>query len=144
MQKFPLKYEVKASATSGVSNPWQSSCNTLKPIDIAIPAEFEGPGKAYSPEDLFGLAVLNCMISVYKVLCEKNNITFKKMDGKVTVSMNKSPQNSDLTLNHVDIAINVFNASDNVKAHELLDQAIKHCPVANSIKSGKTCHFKVE
>lgn len=144
MTNFPLKFEVMADSKYGISEPWQCSANALQPITVSIPAEFNGPGKAYSPEDLYGLAVLNCLISVYKYLCETNKVVFEKIDGKLIVTMDKKQQNGQLILTHLDITFNVYGSQDKEKARELLERAIRECPVTNSIKSGKTCHINID
>ena len=144
MSKFPLTFEVIADATEGTTNPWKCSADALDPINMAIPVEVNGPGKAYSPEDLFGLAVLNCIIAVYKNICEKNSLNFKKIEGKLIVKMDKVEGNSQVLLTHLEITFNITGASDKEKARELLERAMKMCPVSNSIKSGKTCHITVE
>ncbi len=140
---FPLKFEVKAEAVPNISTPWTCSAKDFDPISIAIPPEFNGPGKAYSPEDLYGLAVLNCIIAVYKDICEKNNIQFKKISGSLIVCMDKSHSGNGLIMKNLEITLHVEEASDKEKAREFLEKALKICPVTNSIKSGKTCHINI-
>ncbi|MFA6118903.1 MAG: OsmC family protein [Parachlamydiales bacterium] len=143
MSKFPIKFEVSAIATPGVSLPWKSFTRDLPPIPVAIPPELNGPGKAYSPEDLYGLAVLNCLFAVYKYLCEKNNIQFEKVEGKIIVTMDRNTENEELIISHLDITINISKPSDGSKAKELLEKTLKVCPITNSIKTGKTCHINI-
>jgi uncharacterized OsmC-like protein len=141
---FPLHFFVEAEAESGVSDIWLSSAKDYPKIKIAIPCEFKGPGKAYSPEDLYALAVLNCLIAVYKDVCARNELKFDKIKGLIDLTMDKSPENSHIILSHLDITITVIGAADKKKARELFDTSVKTCPVTNSIKSGKTLHFNVE
>ena len=139
MIKFPMKFEVRANCNEGISAAWTSQAGSLPPIPSAIPAEFMGPGTGYSPEDLFALAVLNCLIATYKVYCEKSKIRFKSIAGKATLIVDR--QNGSFIMAQVDIELDVQGASDPVKAKTLLETAIRDCPIANSIKSGKT--FKI-
>ena len=143
MPNFPLKFEVSAEAKEGTSNSWKCQANALTPIEVAIPPEFNGPGKAYSPEDLYGLAVLNCLIAVYKDYCEKNAVKFEKIESKLVVTMDKSTEGNGPILTHLDISFNVIGASDKDKARSLLEKTLQTCPVTNSIKSGKTCHIEI-
>ncbi|MBN2479460.1 MAG: OsmC family protein [Parachlamydiales bacterium] len=143
MSMFPLKYEVIANASEGISNKWESSVKGLPKIEVAVPPEFNGPGKAYSPEDLYGLAVLNCLIAVYKDICEKNQIKFKEINGKIIVTLDKSHEGNGLVITHLDITFDISGASDKDKARIFLEKALKTCPVTNSIKSGKTCHITI-
>jgi uncharacterized OsmC-like protein len=141
---FPLHFFVEAEAKSGISDLWSSSAKDYPKIKMAVPCEFKGPGKAYSPEDLYALAVLNCLIAGYKCICERNEIKFDKIKGLIDLTMDKSPENSHTILSHLDITITVIGASNKEKARELFDKSVKTCPVSNSIKSGKTIHFNVE
>jgi organic hydroperoxide reductase OsmC/OhrA len=141
--KFPMRFEVKASATSGMSSQWKGQAEGLSPIPCAIPPEFCGPGGGYSPEDLFALSLLNCLIATYKVYCEKTKIYFDTVDGKISLTVDKPAGNSGLAMTQADIYISVQGASDIEKARKLLDDAIRDCAVSNSIKSGKTFHITV-
>ncbi|NGX34886.1 MAG: hypothetical protein K1060chlam1_01246 [Candidatus Anoxychlamydiales bacterium] len=143
MIDFPLKFEVKADATPGVSTTWQCSANNLDPIKMSLPLEFHGPGKAYTPEDLYGLAVLNCIFAVYKAISEKNNVVFEKIEGSVQVFLDKKHENGNLVITKLDIKFLVTGAKDKEKARTFLEKAIKDCPVSNSIKAGKTYHIDI-
>lgn len=143
MATFPIKFEVSAEATSGISNPWKTSAKDLEQIKVAIPPQFQGPGKAYSPEQLFGIAILNCLISVFKHLCENNNIEFKKIDGSLTITVNKKAESDELIISHVDYIFNVIGPSDKEKARHFLEKSFNICPISNSIKVGKTYHINI-
>ncbi|MBM3184162.1 MAG: OsmC family protein [Chlamydiae bacterium] len=139
MLKFPLKFEVTSVSPAGISSVWKSQAGGLPPIPSAIPPEFMGPGKGYSPEDLFAISVMNCIIATYKVYCEKSKISFQEILGKATLTVDM--QDGSLKMTHLDIAFDVKGATDIEKARKVLDNAIRDCAVSNSIKSGKT--FKI-
>jgi len=144
MSKFPLKFKILAEATPGISNSWTSYAKHLKPIDVAISPEFNGPGKAYSAVDFYGLAIINCLIAVYKDACEKNNITFEKIEGNVTLTIDKTHEGDELVLSHVDITFDLTNPSNKEKARTFLEKTFKTCFITNSIKSGKICHINIK
>ena len=144
MSEFPLKFEVYAKSKEGITCKWQSGSENYHPIEMSIPCAFNGPGKAYSPEDLFGLAMLNCIIAVYKDICEKNKIKFETIDGKASIFMDRSQEGNGLIISTIDITIKVTGASDREKARIFLEKTLKICPIANSIKSGKSFHITVE
>ncbi len=97
-----------------------------------------GPGTGYSPEDLFGIAVLNCLIATFKVYCEKSKVTFSEIKGKALVKVAKEPSLATLHISHLEIFLDVTGSSDPKKARELLDGAVKDCAISNSIKSSKS------
>jgi len=139
MPKFPMKFDVRASASDGMGANWTAKAGHLSPIACAIPPEFAGPGGAYSPEDLLALAVLNCIIATYKVYCEKAKVRFDQIDGQAALIVDL--QEGRLTMIQLDIALDVRGASDPEKARKTLDHAIRDCAASNAIKSGKT--FKI-
>lgn len=143
MMQFPMKFEVRASASGGIKTPWTAQTDLLPPIPSAIPPEFSGPGGGYSPEDLFALSVLNCLIATYKVYCEKSQVLIGDIQGKATLTVDKLPGQTGFIFTQVDLTLDVRGAHDPEKARKLLDAAIKDCAATNSIKSGKTFHVNV-
>lgn len=143
MSRFPMRFPVRAEATGGIQTSWIAQAGNLPPIPAAIPPEFMGPGTGYSPEDLFGLAVINCLIAIYKVYCEKAGIEFENISVEAFVVADIKPGSTSFVLPQIDLKIQVKGASDSEKAKQLLEKAIRDCPVANSIKSEKTVQFSV-
>ena len=143
MHKFPIQFEVSAQASSGISNKWESSAKNMNCITVAIPAELHGPGKAYSPEDLFGLGILNCVIAVFKNLCQNNNIDFKKIDSKLNIKLDRKTGNDELVITNLEFFINVYGSSDAEKARLFLEQSFRISPIANAVNTGKTYHTTI-
>lgn len=143
MVKFPMKFEVETIASSGIGSPWTAQVDQLPPIPSAVPTEFMGPGGGYSPEDLFALSVLNCIIATYKVYAEKNKVAFREIHGKALLTVDKLVDQPGFGMTHIDITLDVDGASDPEQARHTLEHAIKDCAVSNSIKTGKTFHVNV-
>lgn len=142
MIKFPMQFEVQATASGGMNSPWTAQTDLLPPILSAVPAQFMGPGGGYSPEDLFAIAVLNCLIATYKVYCEKSKISFQEIRAKANLTVDKIATGG-FAMTQIDIFLDVSGTSDPEKARTILDTAIKDCAVGNSIKSGKTFHVSI-
>jgi organic hydroperoxide reductase OsmC/OhrA len=143
MIKFPMKFEVHAAATPGISTQWTAQNDHLPPIPSAIPPEFMGPGEGYSPEDLFSISLLNCLIATFKVYCEKSKVTFHEIKGRVSLTVDKLPGQTGFAMTQADIFFDITGASDPERVRKLLDGAIKDCAVSNSIKTGKTFHINI-
>jgi uncharacterized OsmC-like protein len=141
MIKFPMKFEVHATAAPGSASQWTSQAEHLPPIPSAIPPEFMGPGGGYSPEDLFALSLLNCLIATFKVYCEKSKIHFQEIKGKVSLTVDRLTGGTGFMMTQADVFFDIVGASDQDRARKLLDAAIKDCAVSNSIKTGKTFHI---
>lgn len=142
MIKFPMKFEVMAAASAGIQANWTGQSDQLPPIPSAIPPEFMGPGGGYSPEDLFALALLNCLIATFKVYAEKSKAEFREIRGKVVLTVDKVlPQGFAMT--HADIFFDITGSTDSEKLRKVLDSAIKDCAVSNSMKTGKSFHINI-
>ncbi len=143
MVKFPMEFEVEAKALSGIQSPWTSQADSLPPIPCAIPPEFMGPGGGYSPEDLFALSVVNCMIATFKVYAEKSKVSFQAVRAKAELTVDKFATEAGFGMTHIEITFQIDGAQDKEKAKKTMETAIKDCAVGNSIKSGKTFHILV-
>lgn len=141
MVKFPIRFEARAASPAGAGTTWKAESGSLSPIVSAIPPEFNGPGGGYSPEDLFALALLNCLIATFKVYAEKSNVTFREIQAKADLTVDKVPGQSGFMMTQADVFLDVAGASDPELGKKLLNAAIKDCAISNSIKTGKTFHI---
>lgn len=141
MIKFPMKFEMSASSGPGAGTEWKGQAGNHPPICCSIPPEFMGPGNGYSPEDLFGLALLNCLIATFKVYTEKGGASFREIRGKVILTIDRIPGESGFAMTQADVSFDISGASDPEKIKKFLDAAIRDCAVSNSIKTGKTFHI---
>ncbi len=143
MIKFPMKFQVQAQAGAGSHTKWDAQTEHLAPISCAIPPEFMGPGGGYSPEDLFAISLLNCLIATFKVYAEKGKVSFQGICGKVGLTVDRIPGETGFAMTQAEVTFDITGASDVEKAKKLMDAAIKDYAVSNSIKTGKTFHINV-
>ena len=143
MDSSPVRFEVFAETSEGINTCWKSKEDDLEPIKTAISPSFYGPGGGYSPEGLFGLSVLNCIIGHCKIECEHENQHFKKLEGKISLLVDKDSATSHLFITSLDIQITIEGCSDKEAVENILNHVIKKSPITNSIKSAKTFHFDI-
>jgi len=81
MIQYPLSFFASASSASGIQTLWdiESGGHALR---CSIPPEFEGPGGAMSPEDLFAQALTNCFLATFKVYVEKSKLGFSEINAQ--------------------------------------------------------------
>ena len=106
----------------------------------AIPPEFTGPGGAYSPEELLGIAAVSCLIATFKVFAEKTSLSFGEISGNAKVIVDRPP-GKPVGITNMEITLKVTGASDREKALKLLEEAKKNCLVTNSLNLEKTYSF---
>jgi organic hydroperoxide reductase OsmC/OhrA len=143
MVSFPLKFEVNATAKPGIRDKWHAKTGDLPPIECAIPLEFMGPGGGYSPEDLFAISLVNCLVATFKFYCEKAKLSFEEIAARAVLSVDRMAGEPGFTMTQADIFFDIKGASDVERVRKQLDAAIRDCAVSNSIKTGKTFHINI-
>jgi organic hydroperoxide reductase OsmC/OhrA len=140
MIKYPLQFPADAKAKSGIQTPWEAKSSSFPAIPCAIPHEFYGPGGAYSPEELFGLAAINCLIATFKVFAEKSSLSFEEISGNAVVIVDR-PQGKSVGITQLQITLKVTGSSNREKALQLLEEAKKNCLVTSAMNVEKTYSF---
>ena len=140
--QFPMQFEVQGESDSGIQTLWPVKVDHLPQITCAIPQEFRGPGGGYSPEDLFGLAALSCLMATFKVFAEMSSLNFDKISGMVNVIVDR-PKGKPAGITQLQITLKVSNASNKDKALQLLEESKKSCLVTNALTVEKIYHFDV-
>lgn len=142
MIKFPLAFEVNVEASEGVSTPWNSQSNAHTPITCSIPVEFYGPGGGYTPEDLFTLAILNCIIAEFKVSCYRKKVSFLAIKGKGRLTLDLV--NQKLVFSNIEITFEVEGTVHPDEVKKTLEESIANCAVCKCLKIPKTLHINVK
>jgi len=140
MIKYPLFFEVSANSISGVSTLFEGNALNFPTIHCAIPTEFNGPGGGYSPEELFSLAVLSCVIATFKVFAERSKLHFETIKATAKLTIDRNPQGIP-ELKKLDMKFTLSGVQDQAKAKVLLAESEKYCLVSNAVKSEKTYEY---
>src|SRR5690606_21420737 len=90
MKQYPLVFEVSAESNSGIQSLWESTAPGNKSITMSIPPEFDGPGGGFSPEDLYAMALQNCFLATFKVIAEKSNLLFQRIQIQTSLSVDRN------------------------------------------------------
>jgi len=136
---YPMTFEARSKGSSGIQSHWKSSVNAGE-ISAAVPAEFSGPGGAYSPEDLYAMAALNCFVGTFKVVAQNSKLSFESITGKATVTLDKNEKNLP-AIKSIDFHIELTQASDVEKALRLLKKVSETAIVINSLAVEKKFSF---
>ena len=138
MIKYPLYFKAAASSSPGIGVTWNSGAGELSPIDCAIPAEFNGPGSGYSPEDLMVMAVINCFIATFNVFAERSGFAFSSIEAEGVLEIGRDPH-AKVGVTGVKVLIEVKKPSSSEKALALLNETKTNCLMANALKA--PCEF---
>ena len=141
MIKYPISFTASAESTQGIQSLWNiQSQNILS--RCAIPAEFEGPGGALSPEDLFAQALTNCFIATFKVYAEKSKIGFSRLNVEAEliadVGESKKPIMSKCLLH---VSISGCESPERVKT--IAEKAFSSGFIINSVKTEMSMNLNI-
>ena len=143
MIQYPLQFHFHSQATSGMTQPWTADSDFNRGTVCAIPPEFEGPGKGFSPEDFFGLAVLNCFVATFKVIAEKSKVEFSALDAKGTLTVDRDEKGAPwMKAMAIEVTLKAAPEQQD-RARRLLEKTSQSCIVARSVKTDVSFTFNV-
>src|SRR5215469_11812703 len=76
----PLPHRYDARLTGGPDGYATSSSQGLPDLRCAPPADFDGPGDAWSPEHLLMTAVATCFLFTLRSVAKLLKVPFKSLD----------------------------------------------------------------
>lgn len=140
MIQYPLSFTVRSKGAAGIPAPIEASAEDFPPIGGAIPKEFGGPGGGYSPEDLFALSVVSCLIATFKVFAEKAKLAYTEISGEAKLIIDRNAQGVP-EFQTLEITFTLSGVEDQEKAKTLLGESEKYCLVSNAITCKKTFNY---
>ena len=104
------------------------------------PTDNNGKGEAFSPTDLLATSLATCMITIMRIVANKNGLSIDGVSADITKIMSINPRKVAEIVIEFSFAQNNFDDAQK----ELLRQAAYSCPVALSLSADlkKTISFK--
>jgi len=133
MYSYPMEFVSEANAASVFESPWSISSGEMT-TSCSVPKEFGGAGGAFSPEDLFLQAVMNCFVGTFKVMAKLSKVGFTdlKVNGKLYVDKN---QDGKVCMKTIHLAIGILGADRPERLQNLVSKALREGFILNSVKS---------
>ena len=133
MQDLPHHYTVSASATT---DTYVALCSAgLDDLSTAGPAEFGGPGDAWSPETLLVGAVADCFVLSFRAIARAARLEWQSLECDAVGTLDKVERVTQFTRFDVKAELAVPPGVSEQKALKLLEKAEKHCLITNSLKA---------
>lgn len=133
MQAFPHHYRVGASAQPE-SNVQIKSAD-LPELVSAAPAEFDGPGDQWSPEELLVAAVADCFILTFKAVAAASRLPWTDLQCEAEGTLDRVDRVTQFTAFTVRARLTLPAGEDAEKATRLLEKAESACLVTNSLRA---------
>jgi peroxiredoxin-like protein len=131
MKPLPHRYEVRL--TGGTSGHATLSSSGVSDLPAAPPLEFEGPGDAWSPEQLLLASVATCFLFSLRVVAQGSKVEFTALE----LSAEGTVDRADGRLRFTEIVLRprltLAPGADRSRALRVIDKAEKTCLVSASL-----------
>jgi organic hydroperoxide reductase OsmC/OhrA len=133
MTPFPHHYS--AQLRGGPVAYAELTASGIPPIRTAPPAQFDGPGDAWSPEELFLAAVASCFLFTLRAVARLAKLEFVQLDLKADGVVDRPERTSRFTEIVLRAILTVPDVADHAKAAAVLEKTKSACLVSASIST---------
>jgi organic hydroperoxide reductase OsmC/OhrA len=135
MHPFPHRYSVTTQVRPG--EPSILSSGELPQINSAPPLEFGGPGNRWSPEQLFTVAIADCIILNFQGIAAMSKFAWTSLEGRTEAILDRADGKMRFPRfeTHIELVIPV--GADTQRAKLLLEKAEATCPLSNTVNCEK-------
>ena len=132
MHPYPHTYEANATGSAAGLVSLQSV--GLPPLSSAPPAQFNGPGDAWSPETLLVAAIADCFLLTLRLVAHASNLDWVSVHCAVEGTLDRVGGVTLFTRYVTRATLTLPTGADAAKARTLLERAEKLCLITNSLK----------
>jgi organic hydroperoxide reductase OsmC/OhrA len=129
----PLPHHYSVRLTGGPTGHARAAVDGVPDLLSAPPLEFEGPGDAWSPEQLLLASVETCFLFTFRVVAQVSKIPFTSLD----IAAEGTVDRQDGRIRFTDIVLRprltVAPGVDRDRAVRVIEKAEKGCLVTASL-----------
>lgn len=133
MKPLPHRYEVKITA-GPVGHATLSSAG-VPDLDTAPPIEFDGPGDAWTPEQLLLGAVEACFLLTFRAIAKASKIEFTSLAVDAEGIVDRQDGGMRFTEIVLRPRVTLPAGEDTVRVRRALEKAERTCLVSASLKT---------
>jgi len=133
MKPLPHHYEVALSG--GPSGYAMLSSAGLPDLRTAPPVDFDGPGDAWSPEQLLLAAVQTCFLFTLRSIARASQSPFVSLELSATGTVNRQDGVTRFTEIVLRPRLVIAAGSDRARALHVLEKSERHCLVGASLST---------
>jgi peroxiredoxin-like protein len=141
MKPLPHEYEVRL--TGGPGGYGALSTDGVIPLSTAPPADYDGPGDAWSPEHLLLASVQACFLFTLRAVARISKVAFNQLDVRAAGTVDKQEgvtRFTDITLR---ATLTVPATTSHDQALRLLDRAKRSCLITASLATPVRVEWEV-
>ena len=131
MKPLPHDYDVTLSgAPAGYATLAGAG---LPDLTTAPPAEYGGPGDAWSPEHLLLAAVSSCFLFTFRAVAKASHVDFVDLEARATGTVDRVGGVTRFSDISVHPTVTVPKGADVAAAQRAIDKAAARCLVSSSL-----------
>jgi len=140
MNKLPHQYKVKVEGKP--ENNLVSHIDNLPTLEVAAPAQFDGPGDQWSPEDLLMASVANCLVLSFGAISKASKLDWLSIECESNGELDMVGRKIQFTNIRTKVRLFISSEESIEKAEKLLNKAEETCFISNSLSC--TSHFECQ
>jgi peroxiredoxin-like protein len=129
----PLPHIYEGRLTGGPTGYAIASAGGLPDLRTAPPADFDGPGDAWSPENLLVAAVETCFLFTLRAVARASKLDFVSLDMTAQGKLDREGGVTRFTEIVLRPRLTVPAGTDREKALKILEKSEKSCLVSASL-----------
>jgi len=133
MKPLPHRYEVRL--TGGPDGYATSAAEGIPDLRCAPPLDFDGPGDAWSPEQLLITAVTTCFLFTLRSVAKLSKVPFKALDLSAEGVLDRKEGVTRFTDIVLRPKLTVPQGTDRAQALRVMEKAEKACLVSASLST---------
>ena len=133
MKPFPHFYETQVEG--GPTGHAQLSAPGLPTLEFDAPADFDGPGDAWSPEHLFVAAVQTCLLLTIRGVARASKIDLLRVEVGATGTVDRSEGVTRFTDLVLRPRVSVSQGTDRERVLRVIEKSERTCLVAASLST---------
>jgi peroxiredoxin-like protein len=131
----PLPHHYDAHLAGGPTGYATMSGPGLPDLRMAAPADFDGPGDAWSPEHMLLAAVQSCLLLTLRAVARASHLEFVSLDVEAAGTVDRQDGVTRFTEIVLRPRLVVAPGTDRALALKVLEKSEKHCLVSASLST---------
>jgi uncharacterized OsmC-like protein len=131
----PLPHHYEVHLTGGPSGYAELSTAGVPSLRTAPPADYDGPGDAWSPEHLLLASVQACFLFTLRAVARLSRVEFTRLELAVTGTVDRKEGVTRFTEIVLRRSLTVAVGTNRERALQILDKSEKACLVSASLST---------
>jgi len=129
----PLPHHYESRLVGGPEGHAPVTSAGLPELTCAPPAEFGGPGDAWSPEHLLLASVQSCFLFTLRAVARASKLEFRSLEVDATGTLDRQDGRMRFTEILLKVRLEVPPGTDHARAEKLLEKSERGCLISASL-----------